>query len=556
MDIMAPSTDNNDFNTDAIDPAIAERVLQKIKDVAQGNVANPSLISYDNLLGQVYDFEGLNYFTIIPDIIEKRSVGKLNGAILGSASEMRARLNDFPKQAALDYSIIQLVIGKLHSKADLGVFKNQEAFPLETMQQQYVVHEACGTCSHLGYLTCPQCSGVGRVSCHKCHGTKNMVCMQCRGSKIQPKSNNRAPCMKCIGRGVTGCTLCRQAGLETCRKCRQRGNLPCGHCNGSGWHSLIGQVNIKVSSRFDYDRSSLPEEFTARIDKDGEAMAKRKDIEVAMITNQRRIQELSNIAKPAEFIVPYHLRMMVGAVDIKISEEQKFTVKFIGQRPDIYEAPAFLEVPLRRNFAALKAAQEGDENALKEALKARFINEAMISLMRHTPQKALALLQKRYPVGLSDKRIKHTLHMLDQITSKLAKGPSRKAFALSGLLAAMVYSAYFILPVRRLTSDYLGAMPQGQIMTGLLDLMVYIAGLYAATICAHMMVGHHVKQILGQLSDHVPEGKVGQPIRKYFGKTFLMVTPIYFLAIEIIHMIGGDRPLWLETLLLNIKNMI
>lgn len=523
-----------------LDPELLERAVEILRGIVRGNGLPPAAVKAENIEGEIVNFEGLSYFTVEAQAGEKRVHGKVNGQVLGSAHEMRQKMQVAVAKAAHNPDVRRHAIQVFKKRPDLGVLVDNQYISLDKQKQSFVVHEGCPSCGRDGKLTCPPCGGKGRVPCRQCHGSKEMNCPQCRGTRSIATPQGAQNCPRCHARGRIACTACRNAGMVNCPQCKGKGYGACQNCNGTGWHSLIGTIALRARSRFLYDREKLPEDVCARIDKMGPRVVIEKHMHAVINEDEERAAELAQIAKEDQFILPYHLRLPVGVIGFAgCGTAEPVTAKLFGFVPLLYDMKPFLEEKLAPSFAALSAAAAGKKAQLKIALRARFIGEAVMVVIRHRKVKALALLGKRYPVGIGAEKMQHAVNDADRLLHAIIDGPRRNGMIAGSVAAALLYAGYYLGPVH-------GAVLAATGNAGGLavDFIVFAAGVAAAAMIAQYKARAGVRRALGKFVQKIPPAQLVPPATRPLLIGVLVTALLYVAAIELAHGSGKNPPPW------------
>ena len=504
--IEPPPDDIASDNREPLDTALVSRAENVLRGVARGNGLISGQIRAVRATGEVLNFEGLAFFTVEPKTAEKRVPGKQPGQVLGSAADMRAKIQAATEKAAENPEVRAHTVQVLKKRKDMGVLVNDQYVTLEKLRQAFVVHEGCAPCGRDGKMMCQSCHGKGRTQCKKCFGTKEMQCPLCRGARVVNTPQGQQGCTRCHGRGKLRCAKCQFTGFENCPVCRTTGHTACQNCNGTGWHSLVGTLEIKAKSRFDYDRAGLPADVIAAIDALGPRLVTEGHATAAIIEDEARIKQLAEIGKPGEYVIPYHLRLPAGRIAFAMPRKAEIEAGLFGFVPLLRDVPPFLEEPLAPALTALDAAAAGNAEKLREATRARFAGEVLLTVLRHPRKKALRLLQKRYPVGIGAARLQQAIIAAEKALARIVNRPRMIGFALGTASAAGFFAAYFIGPAR----GALTALAQQQPATVMIaaDGGVLAVGVALSLLAAQYMATGGVRRALGKLAAKMPAAQL------------------------------------------------
>lgn len=543
--IEDPPLDGEETPEEYVEPieaAVIARAVEQLRAVAKGNGIISGQINAGEVKGETLNFEGLAFFKIEPKIGEKRVPGKQQGQVLGSAAEMRQKMQATQEKAADNPDVRKHTIQVMRKRRDLGFMVQGQYVALDKLRQNFVVHEGCAPCGRDGKIKCNACAGRGKTPCKKCFGTKEMPCPLCRGSKVMGTPKGQVQCTRCHGRGRAPCTQCQRTGLQRCPACKAAGSTACQNCNGTGWHSLVGVLDIKAKGSFDFDRSRVPPDIAAKIEEMGPRLVLEKHADVRIIDDEERARELAQIAKPGEYIVAYHVRLPVGGIAFTLPKKQDIAGTLFGMHPVLSGVPPFLEPGLKLAFDALDDAARGKGGRLREATKSRFVGEALLTALRHPRKKAIRMLQKRYPVGVEETRIFNTLLAAEKVTKAIITVPRAMGLAAGGMLAGALYAGYFIGPWRAALK---GAVPDMQAHVAMaLDIGVLLAGCAAAVLIAQGLATNGVRKALGKLAARVPAAQLAPASAFSYGIGTLLTLLLFVAVIEGAGVMKKPVPAW------------
>ena len=506
-----------------IETAVIARAVELLRGVAKGNGLISGQINAGEVKGETLNFEGLAFFKIEPKTAEKRVPGKQQGTVIGSAAEMRQKIQAAQEKAAENPEVRKHTIQVMKKRRDLGFMVSNQFVSLEKLRQIFVVHEGCTPCGRDGKIKCNTCAGRGKTPCKKCFGTKEMPCPLCRGTKVMGTPRGQVQCTRCHGRGRAPCNQCQRTGLIQCAQCKARGSTACQNCNGTGWHSLVGTLDVRAKSKFEFDRSRVPLPIAEKIDEMGPRLVTEKHADIKIIETEERARELALIAKPGEYIIPYHVRLPVGSIAFTMPKKQEVAGTLFGMHPVLEGLPPFLEPPLDTALMALQDAAGGTGARLREAIKARFVGETLLTTLRHPRKKAMRIMQKRYPYGIGDIRINATIIAAEKVMKAIITMPRLIGLVGGSIAAAALYAGYFIGPGRAA----LAGMPSHVAMA--LDVGVMLVGCAIAALAAQQLASSGVRKSLGKLAAKVPASQLA-PASAHAYAVSIVVGALLFLG--------------------------
>lgn len=522
-----------------IDPAVIARAVEQLRAVAKGNGIISGQITENGVDGETLNFEGLAFFKIEAKIAEKRVAGKQKGEVVASAGDMHQKMEVEQEKAAHNPDVRRHTIAALKKRRDIGFMVKNQYVALDSLRKNFVVHEGCSSCASKGKIKCGNCSGQGRTKCKKCFGSKQMPCTLCRGTKMMGTPNGRAPCTRCQGRGRMPCNLCQRSGGRRCEVCQGKMHTNCKNCNGAGWMSLVGTINIKARSQYDFDRSALTPEIAAAIDAQGPRLVIDKHIDAAIIEDEERAKALDSMAAEGEYIIPYHLRLPTGRITFALPKKQEITAKLFGMQPTLTELPPFLEAPLAPALAALNEAAAGKTERVRDAMKMRFVSEAILTALRHGPAKGVRILTKRYPLGLEATTIASSVAAAEKVVAALITRPRIIGLAAGSVVSAALYGAYYIGP------GFAALAGKFEPHVGMaLDVGILLCGGAATALTAQQLATNGVRRALGKVAAKIPSSQLAPASAFSYGISAAITALLFVGIIEIAVEMKKPAPAW------------
>jgi hypothetical protein len=531
-----------------VDPALLEKALALLKSVAKGNGINTKNITLHSFEGEVLNYEAYHHFRIEPDVAEKLLMGKKGGDIVaGSEQDMRARITAFVESATENPVVIENTIDILKKRKDLGFAIPQHRLLLERMNKTIAVHEVCTVCSGSAKILCMECKGKGEIVCTRCHGSNEIICPECQGRQfMQGPDGKQVPCHYCHSRGKIGCEFCRGKGEIHCPKCKATGKMPCKDCGDTGWHTLFVSLKMNAISNYDYPKEELPEDAIEVIDDLGKLLVIEEHAKVKIIEEKDRLAELNAETKDNEFILPYHVRLPWGDIVFKIGEKD-LKGNLFGFQPSLIHIPNFLEGVLGRGLRSLTEAAKGTSlpaGKIKEATKYRAVSEAVLFSARYSRKRAMGLMRKKYPFGITGKTIDKMVIYADTALKRVTDKPRKIGLAIGLCLVCLFYGFYYVGPLR----DILISSITSTGARNFIDLLMILFGGAITTLSIQMTA---TKAMLEAIGDLLPKDKKSQFLPRpgysalwgYGGGL-----AIYFLMIEIAAQMDKEIPAWYQSI--------
>lgn len=539
-----PSPDDRE----PLELALIEKARDLLRHAARGNGIPARHINVTQAEGQVLNFEGLAFFTVEVRTGEKRGPGKEQGQVVGSATELRQKIKNEGDKAASNPEVRRHTIQMLKKRKDLGVLISGQYMSFAKLGKKFVVHDACGSCGRDGKISCTQCGGQRRIKCRKCFGTKQFQCPICRGNRTVASPQGQKNCGRCHGHGHIKCPTCKFTGFEPCPQCRGQGAKACQNCNGTGWNSLVGTLEIKAKSRFEYDRTEIPPAVQQQIDALGPQLVIAQHATANIIEDEERFKQLDAVRKDNEYIVPYHIRLPVGALTFSMPQGKEIKGSLFGYTPLINDLPTFLEAPLHKALSALDEAAAGRIKRLRDAMQARFVSEMVMAELRYPQKKALKIMGRRYPFGISAAKMLQAALSAQKAINHVIRKPRLTGMALGALLAAALYGGYLVTAGRGMLRDVIGAqgLPAEALLAG--DALVFAAGWGLAIITTQMFARHGLKSALGKAAARIPPQQLS-PAAGGVAMVALVITLLLFAGgMEAALRTGRPAPSWYTDL--------
>lgn len=433
-----------------IDPALAKKALENLRNLLKGNGAKPESLTLKHFDGEILDFEAYALFKIEPAVSEKHVPGREHGETAGSYPDAQQKIKAALEKISRDREIRNAAVEMLKSRPDIGFAVKDLTFPLDRMNKKFVLHEPCGPCDTTGKILCRNCQGKRQIACPACHGQRQVICPACHGTHFISGPKGRQQCSRCHGRGRVTCKMCEQTGHVHCPKCKATGKMPCQNCASTGWNSRIFLVSVKAKGNFAYNHDGLPPEIPPLIDEYGPDLVLEDYAQVRIIDDPRKDEELNRVSKHNEFIVPYHVRLPWGDIGFALGKTD-ITAKLFGFFPALLNLPPILEKTMGAGLQALSHAAKAQGNVAEnvgKAIRYRAIGETFLASIPNPPQRAAALMRKRYPFALGDETIRRMVVETSAAIRHLTLKPRLQGLGIGGAAAAALFALYFLGPLR------------------------------------------------------------------------------------------------------------
>ncbi len=451
------TVENHDFNTgpEPIPDDVLAKALKQVQAVVKGNGINSLQVALAECEGAVLDFEAFEIFHMDPQIGEKRVNGKQNGEVAGSTIEMRNRMQSALTNVTENPDVKRITIDMLRKRPDLGFALNGYTLALNNYNKSYVVHELCNSCGGRKYMSCGVCHGDGRAKCYRCKGAMHTDCPICHGNRTIGAGGTRKTCGKCNGNGQINCTLCNGKGVTKCKNCKGDGRLNCQSCHATGWHTIIGTLQVKAKSLFCYDKQALSTALQAEklppiIDELGPKLVTDKHADITFIEDAARLNQHDHNTKPDEYKIPYRVRLPWARISFRL-KDTIVQGQLCGFNGTLYHVDPFLEKALIPAIHKLEEAGRTRGNAvqnIKEATRFRALGEALLLTARMGHSRAFAAYQKRYPFGLRTDTLHNILNSADAALKNVTRQPRQHGVMYGALLATLILGGFYLTPAR------------------------------------------------------------------------------------------------------------
>jgi hypothetical protein len=532
---------------------LLDKALSLLKDVAKGNGLSPNHFSLKEFEGEVLNFETYAYFKIDPRISDKKMNGKQRAnEIAGSEQDMRYRIRGEIEKISQNPKVKAYTVEMLNKRKDLGFFVDNHGIQLETLNKSYGVHEVCTTCSGSSKIHCQKCHGNGEVPCNRCNGSREMICHVCSGQQwLTNQNGERNPCYHCNGSGKEGCSACSQMGKTECFACKGSGKAPCKPCGGTGWNSHIAHMSVHAHSHFEYDKEDLPEELPEILEDLGPKLILEEHVEVKLEVDTEeehdKEKELDQKARKEQYVIPYFVRLPWGDISFSYKDEEVFEGNLFGFQPSLLNMPPFLEKSTMVGLRSLKEAAEAPGNVrakIQESLKFRIIAETFLTSARFGNKKAYRILCKKYPFGIRSNVLMQAIKQADTALKRVTLKPRINGLVIGLVMTALLYSFYYLGPIRELITEKAGAPTQQM----LIDLTMLILGGTITTFAIQLTAVKALRETIGKI---IPP-KQQESLLPKAGKSaiwgYAAGILIYLLIVYFSIQMGKPAPDWIDEI--------
>ncbi len=518
--------------------------LEQIQAAARGNGVKPELIRIKKITGEVAEFTATVSLILRTRTMERVLGGKKTGGEKVEGPQgvrdglEKERLRILSSADILD-QIRQLVV----ERKDKGFGTRNEIIKLPFLTKEYVHHQPCKTCQAQGQIKCQRCSGRGAETCPRCNGQSMEICTQCRGAQLIYNGNDKVPCQRCNGQGRTPCAMCNQSRRIPCTACRAKGSTPCQNCNGQAWHSYITTAEVDVVGTFSFN----PDEVPLKLRQTMETRAKEipQYAEIAMLATRTQAQ-IEGQQKSDEIPLQYHVRLPYAEAEFGLGPQGSVNAFLLGQQASIADIPAFLETLLKTGMRVLQEAAKGRGNVAEKIQRAgqyKTIRQSITASAKYSKGKALKLLIKNTPLGLSEAAGRTLINNADAALKNVTAKPRRNGVFAGVLLAGILFAVHMAAGLRGIMVSYV----PDEMMQIAADGAVLALGMLASILIIQLFGAKAIQQALGKL---LPPDQKNSILAKpgHSGLWSALLCVIVFIAATELSVHVGNAPAWYMTL--------
>lgn len=513
---------------------IPQLALKKIRAICKGNGAAPDSIQIKDMKGALIQFEALTHIDLHPEVREDKVSGKVQtGKLLQSLKEVDGHISEQIKTVMGNSDSRKNLAQMLLQRNDKGFASHGENFGVAELNREYSVFNACGHCKGQAQEECPRCKGVRREICNKCHGKTMVPCQYCGASgMVTGPDGNPMQCNRCFGHKQVICTYCQKAGTISCQQCNATGAIQCSVCKGAAYYTDVVKVMMKINTSFEIDRTTIPPPVVKLLEDSGGDLAANNHLHFDIEQIKRDDGGLA-----LRYTGDFPHGNMVFSINGKAAKCEVF-----GYKAKFIKLPNILDGLTTAPRKILEKAAKDKGKILKQinqASKTRIFGEALELALLLPRKKAMTALRKKYPIGVSNKAIKHIVQISYLALQNATKQSRMIGFGLSALMIGMFETLYFVGPLRLLLLKIVGSEP----IVSMLDFALIPLG---ALIC-RMMAQQFAKQPLRKaLGSFYPKGKKKRIKTTIEGniQSYLISGGIFVLCVYGSKLLG-QPPAWL-----------
>jgi hypothetical protein len=450
-------------NYEPISQKLLDTALKKIHRAVQGNGVELDKVKIKSYDGSVHVFKTKTLLQLKPTIAKRTEPGRnALAAPLHNELEVNAkaaaRIHNAVINAGLRDNIIQA-----YTKTDKthGFIAKATKLSLDTLKQDYVLHQDCVSCNSSGKIICQHCNAKGRRNCDLCNGNRQTNCHNCNGQRFIMQNGQRQNCTICNGQGTLNCVTCHGQGIMNCPQCKAQGYIACTKCAQTGSFSVIYHLDVAAFSSFECkDTGQLPQDISKYLknEKARQTFAQEAKITPLKVTNDdftkqdtaeshiTQVAQETNEPRHQQSIITIPFEIKCPYMDLTISiNDQEYTGKALGFRPLFMNFEPFIEILAKKGIESLKSAANSRndvEEHLKNATEYAIIKELLSLSVRNTNSNTLRQIKRIYPVGVRDSELKSMIMNMRRALKNITFIPRLVGMGLGVGIALLLYFLY------------------------------------------------------------------------------------------------------------------
>jgi len=406
---------------------------------------------------------GKTLFTLDCQVETRHEKGRKSNGRLIESGQLKSEIDTYIHSHAAKETMEITAIERIKALPLQGFGIEKEILPLKDSQLTLSEQSQCQRCNGQGQSVCNMCAGKGKAQCPLCIGTGTLRCMNCGGTKQIQLNNEHQSCPKCQARGEVYCTQCQGQRIIGCVPCESKGQTPCADCNGQGANTTHATITPTLNIHGDVfiqDLDPIPKNIAAKTTP--LIMAKGAHIEVKTI-----IKDLESGQKDGDYVLKkdndpnkqavFYECAMPWAMASLTHAGKTYKISFAGQKGAVCHSDNFMEEILNKNISMIKKASKGDGfvmNLLKDAGKAVFIKDTLMTIASMSKKKSMGILYKKYSLGLSQGTLKSIIINADKALKRITRRPRYVGLAVGLTLSVSIYYAWFMNGLRDNTMNH------------------------------------------------------------------------------------------------------
>ena len=513
--------------------AISQKATVLLGGMVDGNGLKAAQVRLARQETQIYPIPAFITVTLKPEIAKTQLRGRSpQGEVLDSdatvMSQSAGLSQGFLEGTGLQQEILQI----LQKTPGEGFGMEPMALAVKSARKEFSVLTTCLKCNGLASIPCALCQTTGKTPCQTCRGQGFSPCPICFGQGIvQDAGGNRVSCMRCQHTGKIVCVTCNGQQQLTCTVCNGRGSTACVECGQSGSLTHVYQVSYKALCQLEIDWRAVAPEI-------------RKIAETLGIRQMTAKGHAEIYWRPPEMekdhlLIPCVAFLPVAAVEFSV-EGKTYPAMVAGLQGRILQIDPLLDAAVKPGISALQKLSKGPmavQALVDTACRYRLVRQVIAGLTRYSKRAVYQTLVRDYPVILSDKYARATIHYASKAVLAISAGPRYKGLVAGTVLAALLAAGYYMTHLRSFILTRMEGRNAAQHII-LLDIVVWILGYVIAVFTIKFMTAAAFKRMLPQ---SMQMDKGGLPSAGMQGFAALLTSGLVWFVVAAF---AADKPAW------------
>lgn len=453
-------------NYEPISQKLIETALKKLHRAAMGNGVEQENVKIKSYDGGVHVFETKTILHLKAVLAKRTEPGKNSTAIpIKTEAEINHKAASRIHNAVNTPSTRDAII-ETYTKTDAtkGFAAKAVKLPLETLKQDYVLHQDCPACHKEGKLPCQHCKTTGKRVCEVCNGAKQTICQHCNGQCfIHIAGKGRQNCPHCNATGKINCYKCHGHGIVPCEYCKSHGHVPCQKCASSGYFSVINHFEAEAISSFSCDdQHQLPQEISKYLVNErmralfaDHAKLTKKQIKDDDLAKQMTAEstaagadhDTTHKSSQEDLItIPFEVRCPLAQMVISY-DGIDYEGKILGYKPLFLDFEPFIEKSAQKGINNLRVAAKNRSESISKLRKATefaLIKETLTLTLKNSNANSFRQMKRIYPVGVQEKTMKMLITLVRRTLKNITFLPRLLAMLIGLSLSIAAYIGYML----------------------------------------------------------------------------------------------------------------
>lgn len=428
----------------------AAQAFKLVRAAVKGNGLKPGGVELLEFEGDIAAFDAMTKVILKSEVVQTKVPGKVTrGQLVDNPSYLSANIEKGLEGARKSSDSAASVRKAVLASSSKGFAVKDEVIPMNFLAKEYVCHVPCQACGASGRIKCVRCKGTGFEICPRCKGQGFEICKHCRGSgEVNDPNGGRKQCNFCHGQGKVPCNFCRQKGRTPCSVCKTKGYTVCTQCGGKAWTSIVATTKVSGVCNFSYDHSTVPDELNEYINTVGTEL--KDHVKFKAVSGKNKPENGDFLSVSYDVLLPYaHVTFSIGK-DANMEDKEVKAVLF-GKKAKVIYIDSFVDELIKRGADDMENAALTKGHAtelIKKAVRYRTVKEAAIVAAAYLPNKAVNMLLRHNPVGLSKEMAEKLVFNADKAIIGITRVNLIIAIATGALLSLILPALYFLTMLR------------------------------------------------------------------------------------------------------------